>query len=388
MTRYVKRGRNCVNEKASAKLENLANKRQRWRLERQDAVMEGGQDDDGQDDYRPGQLSPGDSGLGVDVLSRSPRLQNLGPAFRRSLDWSSIPEQEGEARLVYTFSARTKFDGAPCVATDISLTDPGEIVVSDVANKKVKVFDVSGQLKVECCVPLYYSGGLVEPRGVAALETGEIVVCDGTNGNIKLFTPEGRLLTMFGKVLSKPTAMAVNSRGHIVVVDDIKRDVFLFKSLTDKKVTRLFKEDQGNISIGHPTAVCLTTADDIVVLDKTAGKLVVCDDLGKHFQDFDLHCLQSVENLTDEANNCSTTDSSLVPNISALCTENHNTILVADKDNNRIASVNIKTGELSRDVISRTKSISKPIAMATNEDGLLVVLEEQEQTVKVFKYIR
>jgi len=373
------------NNKATLAKTNLANKRRRWQLERQDAVRSLGSDD--QEDPVPEQLSPVDSGLGVDVFARSPRLRNLGSAFRRSLDWSSIPEEEGEARLVHTFSARTKFDSAPCVAVSVSLTDLGDIVLSDGGNKKVKVFDVSGQLKVECCEPQNYSGGLVAPRGVAALESGELVVCDAANGNIKLFTPEGRLLTMFGKNLSKPSAIAVNSRGHIVVVDDHKKDVFLFKSLTDKKIYRPFCEEEGAKSLTQPTSVCLTTADDIVVYDKSTAKLLVCDHTGEEFKEFDLKCLQSVENQKDEANN-SPTSSNRAPMISALCTENHNTILVADKVNNRIASVNIKTGELSRDIISSTKRISKPVAMATNDDGLLVVLEENQQSVKVFKYVR
>jgi hypothetical protein len=184
-------------------------------------------------------------------------------------------------QLEHSFSARTKFDARECKMVASTFTEAGDIVVSDAGNNKVKIFGLNGDLKVECSVPKSYSCGLLEPRGVAVLQSGEIVACDRRGGNLKVFTPEGKCLTTMNRTLLRPADIAVTSASALVVADEAKKDVVIFRSISDRKPVSLQSLNADRLDLQTPSNVCVTSTDQIVVFDSTSKRFLLFSKEGK-----------------------------------------------------------------------------------------------------------
>jgi len=155
-----------------------------------------------------------------------------------------------EPVLLSSFPARTSTDNKGCKPTAVAV-DPGVadrdgavlIAVVDDINKKVKVFDDGGQLRLEICPEGRHR--LVDPWDVAVLRqqrplatahgaatssaaaAGRYVVSDRGAKDVKVFAATGEFVTSFGPHLSTPWGVCTNAARQVMVSDSGHRTVFV-----------------------------------------------------------------------------------------------------------------------------------------------------------------
>eukprot|EP00918_Siedleckia_nematoides_P073117 GHVU01159605.1.p1 GENE.GHVU01159605.1~~GHVU01159605.1.p1 ORF type:complete len:391 (+),score=10.90 GHVU01159605.1:1298-2470(+) len=276
-------------------------------------------------------------------------------------------------RLVHTIDPRTKFDEYCSVPTGVAFTTNDDLVVSDSSNGKVKIFDLSGGLKVECYVTKNY-GCMADPRGVAVLPGGEIIACDCGERNIKVFTPEGRFLTKFGKNLHKPEMIAVNKEGHTLVADTGQKKIISYKKLSSRNSVNLGEETYGELPVLHPSGLTVLDDGTITVSDQDKNFIYCLDRNGRHLSTFPM-------------------DSDLQGDISArlnaprgLARDLDGSVLIADSRNNRVIRWNPKTSFFNV-VIDASAGLVNPFEIGTSSHGCIAVLESDSSNVKVFQYM-
>ncbi|ELT89838.1 hypothetical protein CAPTEDRAFT_202011 [Capitella teleta] len=252
---------------------------------------------------------------------------------------------------------------------------------SDAGNKKIKIFSALGKLKVECSIPKNYAYGLVEPSGVAVLDTGEIVTCDRRAGNLKVFTAEGKCLTTLARSLVRPCGLAITSTSALVVSDEGKKDVVIFKSISDRKPVSLQRLNPRQLDLQTPFAVCVTSNDQIVVLDIGLKKFLL----------FSKEGILCSDNLIPKDVLGHLVKSDLVKPVSlyqglSMCKGPDGSILIGNCALGSILQFDVTQRKLCRQVFANSIVSAKPCAVATDDDGFLGVIEEDRQTLKIFRY--
>lgn len=290
---------------------------------------------------------------------------------------------DSPVELCHTFSGRTKFDNHKCKLVGITFTPNGDVVISDAENKKVKVFSPSGGLKVECTVPWNYSCGLIEPNGVVVLESGEIITCDRRAGNLKVFTAQGKCLTTIGRSLIRPTGLAVTSTSAIVITDEAKKDVLIYRSISDRKPLSLQRLNAEKLDLQSPSSVCVTSSDEIVVFDAGFKKFFLFDKEGK------LSCdnLIPKEELSQLMKTKQNKPIKLNQNLS-LCKGPDGSVLIGHSAMGGVMQYDIASRKVRRHIMENNNMSSRPSALATDIQGYLGVIEEDCETLKIFRYMR
>lgn len=140
------------------------------------------------------------------------------------LDWSlgtvNIHEESGE-RLREFRSGSGAGPAYSCPAY-VAVDSHKRIIVSDVFDRSVKIFDESGQLilKIECGAE---KEKVTDPRGVCVDEHSNIVLADWGKNQVKLYSSDGRwikdLLTREDGILN-PRAIAI--KGNLIAVTEQK----------------------------------------------------------------------------------------------------------------------------------------------------------------------
>jgi len=159
-----------------------------------------------------------------------------------------------EPVLLSSFPARTSTDSKGCKPTAVAVAPPSDehpdgtllIVVVDDINKKVKMFDDAGQLRLEICPegrrrlvdpwdvavlrPPHPSAATIHGSGMAAGASGRYVVSDRGAKDVKVFTASGEFLSSFGPHLSTPWGVCTNAARQLLVSDSGHRTVFVHDS--------------------------------------------------------------------------------------------------------------------------------------------------------------
>ena len=299
-------------------------------------------------------------------------------------------------KLLRVLEPRTKFDAQPCIVRGLRFNSKGDLLISDSSNKKVKVFDNNDRLKVECSVPDSY-GSFEEPAGLCQLKSGEIIVADRHAGDIKAFTSEGMLLTKFGRGLRRPRDVCTNSLGHLIVVDEGLSDVLLYRSLSDKGAIHLNKRNgEAERYLLSPCNVTTVRDDCIVATDDRSNVAVLFDSFGNHVTKIpnlqvrshsqpELFCRQG-----DHGKNCECevhpVTSDLMKQPLGICNDRNNATLVADYGNSRVIRLDLRKNCISG-VLLGNDQITKPLAVASHPSGLLAVLEQDVNKIKIFRYL-
>ena len=318
-------------------------------------------------------------------LRETPSGESLADVQRNA---ASLALGDVPAELCHTFSCRTKFDSKQCKLVHIAYTVSGDIVISDSENQKVKVFDTSGQLKVECSVPRSYSCGLLEPQGVAVLPSSEIIACDRKAGNLKIFTPEGKCLTTLGRQLLRPSGLAVNSLSNIIVSDEGRKDVFIFRSITDRKPVSICKLNDDRISFHLPCQLCVTSTDHIVVYDAVDKKVWLFDKEGQVCSDNMFNTNSFFQQPKSKKGRTELLKQQKYIGGLALCRAQGNSILMGHLVTGRVMRYDISQSKVTREVIEQNNNnMTRPVALASCASGHMAVLEEGEETVKIFRYM-
>ena len=117
-----------------------------------------------------------------------------------------------EGKLLTKMSAKAFFDPFDCMYWE------GKIFVSNWATNTVDVFDCDGKLLHEIGKQGSGNAKFSRPTGLAIDKTGQLVVAD--DSRVQVFTTDGMPVTKFGIfVLSNPYGVSVSNSGRIIVSD-------------------------------------------------------------------------------------------------------------------------------------------------------------------------
>lgn len=117
-----------------------------------------------------------------------------------------------EGKLLKEVSAEAFFDPFDCMYWD------GKIFVSNWATNTVDVFDCDGKLLQVIGKQGSGKAEFSRPTGLAIDKTGKLVVAD--DSGVQVFTTDGMFITKFGIfVLSNPYGVSVSNNGRIIVSD-------------------------------------------------------------------------------------------------------------------------------------------------------------------------
>lgn len=338
----------------------------------------------------------------------------LGEDHLNNGDSSHATYSDIKPHLVRTLNPQTKFDKLPCVVNGLRYSHTGDLLLSDCANKKVKLFDYEGQLKVECCVPESY-GRLDEPAGLCQLKTGQIVVADKQAGDIKVFTSDGMLLTTFGKDLQRPRDVCTTSWGHVVVVDEGLKDILLYRSLMDKGVIHLNK-GTGKRYLNNPGHGTTVKDDCILATDSSSAFAALFDCFGNHLSQLFIdsskicsildcklctsmhrksplrnhpHPLPTLEQLppvTKCKRKLQSDDASLEHSHRVICNDRGTAVLVTDYAHSCVVRLDLHSDNIHQ-VILNSHHIHHPVNIASHPTGLLAVQEYDSSCIKIYRYL-
>jgi len=117
-----------------------------------------------------------------------------------------------EGKLLKEISAETFFDPFDCMYWE------GKIFVSNWATNTVDVLGCDGKLLQEIGKQGSGNAEFSRPTGLAINKTGQLVVAD--DSGVQVFTADGMFVTKFGIfVLSNPYGVSVSNSGHVIVSD-------------------------------------------------------------------------------------------------------------------------------------------------------------------------
>ncbi|XP_078573786.1 uncharacterized protein LOC144860464 [Branchiostoma floridae x Branchiostoma japonicum] len=192
----------------------------------------------------------------------------LGVCMGGKKDLGSLPVDVGSNNRVLRFGQKGSKKGQFDRPLDVAVRGD-RLYVADTANKRVQVFDLSGKF----C----YSFPTTTVAGSVAVQTdGTIVVRSGKE--VLKYSPSGKLLHKFplGEYCTKPYGLAVQSNGRVVVADPDKHSIFLFEA-DGTLVKQVGGQGQGEGQFNGPGFVCVDKVDNIIVADKTNGRVQVFD---------------------------------------------------------------------------------------------------------------
>lgn len=108
------------------------------------------------------------------------------------------------------------------------------IYISDTVESQIVVVDKNGVERRRLGTPGDGGLGLNRPTDLAVNSIGEILVTDSLNFRITVLTPEGQVARQFGAVgdakgfFSRPKGISVDSAGHVYVCDSLRDAVQVF----------------------------------------------------------------------------------------------------------------------------------------------------------------
>lgn len=146
------------------------------------------------------------------------------------------------------------------------------IYISDTLESQIVVVDKNGVERRRLGKPGDGGYGLNRPTDIAVNRTGEILVTDSLNFRITVLTPEGQVARQFGAVgdadgfFSRPKGIGVDSGGHVYVCDALRDAVQVFAA----DGTPLLVFGRGGNSRGRfmmPSGLYIDRSDNIFVAD-------------------------------------------------------------------------------------------------------------------------
>ncbi len=158
------------------------------------------------------------------------------------------------------------------------------VYVAETNNRRVQIFSSTGQFQAK--LVSLQPGTFNSLEGVAINATGYIYVADSRNNRVQVLTPTGQFLTMWGKnggdgtsgfgngEFNYPTGIAVNSSGHIFVVEANNHRVQVFTQ-TGQYVSAIgdFGSDDGKFN--SPFGIAINGSGFIYVADTFNNRIQV-----------------------------------------------------------------------------------------------------------------
>ena len=281
----------------------------------------------------------------------TPEMKAVNPMCKQtSVDFSPI-------KLIHKIFANGSQPGELSQASWLAEVGRSSFVVSDCGNKRVQIFQTSGNL-------LSLISDDFSPMGLAVTSKRNIIVCDRLQKMVQVFSPEGKLISKWGsgKFLS-PCDVAVCANGDMIISDLGDNSVSLYKN-ESKKVLFL-----GGSLFKEPRYVASGPSNEIIVTDCKEHVVKVFDSRGK-----------LLAKMGGEGGG----DGSL-SSPSGVCCMPQGHLVVADTGNNRLSTFSLEGSFLGHMQVD----VTSPRAV-TKVGGRYLVVSEFEScnspcAVKVFE---
>lgn len=271
---------------------------------------------------------------------------------------SSSEIRAPDTELLAKFYARSSSDQRACLLRDVCLSAAGELFVTDGGNRKIKVYDLQGQLLREISHP-----DLKEPFGIALISDAKFAVTDARSKDVKIFTVGGELVATVGKNLDEypmkdPRGIAVNSKGDIIVSDACRRCIYVYP--LEGAFCDIIWGQAGvrPLQFKNPLYVTTMSNDDIVVSDYFNGRVAV----------FDSHTHDLVFTYGTKK------DQKKLRYPRGVCVGRHGDVIVADNYNGKVQMIG-EDGSFKRYIAGDLHGLKRPRAVATDGSGHLAVVE-------------
>ncbi|ESN95184.1 hypothetical protein HELRODRAFT_179784 [Helobdella robusta] len=255
------------------------------------------------------------------------------------------------------FSARWTHDEKECALCDVTLDAAGNIIVVDKDNRRIKVFDSEGRLKMLSDE----AAELKSPNRVLWLRnSGQILVKD--EKYLKLFGQDGRFVGLLTEKLKQPVGLAQNEAGDILVTEWMAGEVVTL----DQEGKRMKSFPVLCEAAGYIT--CCPNGN-IVVSDWKQHVIKIFDANGRFLKQYGGQ--GSGDNQLDHPY--------------GVCSDRFSHIIVSDTWNNRVVLLS-EDGRYIKTIVGKMDGIEWPQAVAVDKYGRLLVVE-QHGLVKFFQYL-
>ncbi|XP_078693419.1 E3 ubiquitin-protein ligase TRIM32-like [Branchiostoma floridae x Branchiostoma belcheri] len=104
----------------------------------------------------------------------------------------------------------------------------GNILMPDGDNNCVFVYNENGQFLFQFGGEGSGEGELKKPRGICTDRAGNIIVADNGNGRVEMFDKTGRFINHIGSDMGLPWAVAMTTKGQLVMTDHKNNTVSIF----------------------------------------------------------------------------------------------------------------------------------------------------------------
>ncbi|XP_078581860.1 uncharacterized protein LOC144865167 [Branchiostoma floridae x Branchiostoma japonicum] len=111
----------------------------------------------------------------------------------------------------------------------ITVDGEGNILVSDLDNHCVYVYNEDGQFLFQFGGKGSGEGQLKHPRGICTDRAGNIIVADRLNSRVEMFDKTGKFLKHVNTDMGEPQAVAMATQGQLVVTDVKENTVSIFQ---------------------------------------------------------------------------------------------------------------------------------------------------------------
>ena len=162
----------------------------------------------------------------------------------------------------------------------LSLRKDGSLLVGDVDNDEVCIFNKNGKLVQS------FKAFVTGDTGIVELSDGNIAVSYSEDRLIKVYTPHGEFVEAFGSdVLECPTGLAVNNKGQLFVVDRYNCKVFVYSE--DGEFQYSFGSRGSDLGeFKDPTCICIGQDGLVYVSDYIIECILVFQQDGQFIKQF------------------------------------------------------------------------------------------------------
>jgi DNA-binding beta-propeller fold protein YncE len=163
----------------------------------------------------------------------------------------------------------------------------GKIYVADTRNSRVQVFDREGTFELAFGERGDKTGQLNAPEGIVVNSSGIVYVADTANDRIQMFNTDGIFLMSFGSrsktkkgqvppdgTFSRPTALALNSKEHLYVLDSGNHRIQVFDE-KGKHLASIGKQGDRYQQFDNPVDIALDDEDYLYIADQGNHRIQV-----------------------------------------------------------------------------------------------------------------
>ncbi|CAL8096020.1 unnamed protein product [Calicophoron daubneyi] len=271
--------------------------------------------------------------------------------------------------LLFSVGTRGRGEGEFANPCGICVTREHKILVADINNASIQVFNESGQFLFRIGEYGYHPGQLMRPVDVAETINGNYLVSDYELHCVTVYNPSGSYMSRFGqRYLSGPKGLIADSRGRILVVDQKACMVCIFKP-TGKFINRFGSRGTGDNQFINPTFVAVNSQDEIYVSDYTQHSIKVFDVNGLFLFKFGVHGM----------------DVGMLHSPTGLAFDKHDNLFISDWGNNRV-QIHGVAGTYLQTVNSQIEPLNGPQGVAYHSaTGKLMVTDPGNFCFKIYQ---